>query len=42
MSGDWGTPTTLLFQKGKEVAYLGGYVDKEELIKFLKDNKVIE
>lgn len=38
---DWGTPTTLLFSKGKIVDYISGYVEENVLVEFLKTNGVI-
>ena len=38
---EWGTPLNLLYKDGKRVKELNGYVDKDELVKFLKENKVI-
>lgn len=38
---EWGTPLNLLYKDGKRVKELKGYVDKDELVKFLKENKVI-
>lgn len=38
---EWGTPLNLLYKDGKRVKELNGYVDKDELINFLKENKVI-
>lgn len=37
----WGTPLNLLYKDGKRVAELNGYVSSDELVKFLKENKVI-
>ena len=36
-----GTPYTMLTYHGNLINYISGYVDEEELVKFLKDNKVI-
>ncbi len=38
---EWGTPLNLLYKDGKRVNVLNGYVEASELVKFLKDNKVI-
>lgn len=38
---EWGTPLNLLYKDGKRKAELNGYVSSEELVKFLKENKVI-
>ena len=38
---EWGTPLNLLYKDGKRVAELNGYVSTDELVKFLKENKVI-
>ncbi len=38
---EWGTPLNLLYKDGKRVNVLNGYVDATELVKFLKNNKVI-
>ena len=38
---EWGTPLNLLYKDGKRINVLNGYVPEEELIKFLKENKVI-
>lgn len=40
--GDWGTPTTLIVEKGKIVASLSGYADSNTLTKFLTENKIIK
>lgn len=37
----WGTPTTLIFNKGEVVDVLGGYVEASRLEQFLKTNGVI-
>lgn len=37
-----GTPTTMLVKGKKVINKLGGYVDKDVLVKFLKDNNIIE
>lgn len=39
---EWGTPLNLLYKDGKRIDVLNGYVDKDELISFLQENKVIE
>ena len=39
---EWGTPLNLLYKDGKRVNVLSGYVQKDELIEYLKENKVIE
>lgn len=39
---EWGTPLSFLYKDGKRVNVLNGYVETSELIKFLKDNKVVE
>lgn len=38
---EWGTPLNLLYKNGKRVDVLNGYVDSNELVQFLKKNKVI-
>ncbi len=38
---EWGTPLNLLYKDGKRIAELNGYVPADELISFLKENKVI-
>lgn len=38
---EWGTPLNFLYKSGKRVDVLSGYVDAAELVKFLKENKVI-
>lgn len=38
---EWGTPLNLLYKDGKRVNVLNGYVPADELVKFLKENKVI-
>lgn len=38
---EWGTPLNLLYKDGKRVAELNGYVSSDELVQFLKENKVI-
>jgi len=38
----FGTPTTIIASKGKAVKYHIGYMDKDELVKFLKEAKVIK
>lgn len=38
---EWGTPLTFLYKDGKVVDVLSGYVDANELVKFLKENKVV-
>jgi len=38
---EWGTPLTFLYKDGKVVDVLNGYVEANELVKFLKENKVI-
>lgn len=38
----WGTPLNLLYKDGKRIDVLNGYVPKEDLIKFLKENKVVK
>jgi len=38
---EWGTPLNLLFKDGKRINVLNGYVPKDELVNFLKKNKVI-
>lgn len=38
---EWGTPLNLLYKDGKRINVLNGYKPAEELVKFLKDNKVI-
>ncbi len=38
---EWGTPLNLLYKDGKRIAELNGYVATDELVKFLKENKVI-
>lgn len=38
---EWGTPLNLLYKDGKRINVLNGYVKTSELVKFLKDNKVI-
>lgn len=38
---EWGTPLNLLYKDGKRINVLNGYVDADELVKFLKNNKVI-
>lgn len=37
----WGTPTTLIFNKGQVVNVLGGYVEQDALESFLKTNGVL-
>ena len=39
---NFGTPTFLLVQKGKIVDSLIGYNEKDSLVSFLKDHKIIE
>lgn len=39
---EWGTPLNLLYKDGKRVNVLNGFVEADELIKFLKDNKVVK
>lgn len=38
---EWGTPLNLLYKDGKRIAELNGYVSADELVEFLKENKVI-
>lgn len=38
---EWGTPLNLLYKDGKRIAELNGYVSSDELVEFLKENKVI-
>ena len=38
---EWGTPLNLLYKDGKRVNVLNGYVPSDELVKFLKENKVV-
>ena len=38
---EWGTPLNLLYKDGERINYINGYVPADELVKFLKDNKVI-
>ena len=38
----WGTPTTLLFERGALVDSIGGYVDEDSVLEFLKAHGVIE
>lgn len=38
---EWGTPLNILYKDGKRVDVLNGYVSSDELVKFLKKNKVI-
>lgn len=40
-SEEWGTPLNFLYKDGKRVDILNGYVEADELIKFLEKNKVI-
>ena len=37
----WGTPLSFLYNNGKRVAELSGYAETDELVSFLKENKVI-
>lgn len=39
---EWGTPLNLLYKDGKRIDVLNGYVDENDLVSFLKENKVIE
>lgn len=39
---EWGTPLNLLYKDGKRIAELNGYVPADELIKFLKEYKVVK
>ena len=40
---EWGTPTTLLIQDGDNLEdVIGGYVEKTELVAYLKANNIIE
>lgn len=39
---EWGTPLNLLYKDGKRIDVLNGYVSADELIHFLKDNKVVK
>ena len=39
---EWGTPLNLLYKDGKRIDVLNGYVPADELIQFLKDNKVVK
>lgn len=39
---EWGTPLNLLYKDGKRVNVLNGFVEADELVQFLKDNKVVE
>ena len=34
----WGTPTTLFMYKDKVIDSIGQYVDKDELVSFIKEN----
>lgn len=38
---EWGTPLNLLYKDGKRIDELNGYVSSDELVEFLKENKVI-
>lgn len=38
---EWGTPLNLLYKDGKRIDELNGYVSADELVEFLKENKVI-
>lgn len=39
---EWGTPLNLLYKDGKRIDVLNGFVEADELIQFLKDNKVVK
>lgn len=39
---NWGTPTTLVFKKGKFVEAFSGYAEKEEIMKFLKSTGAVK
>lgn len=39
---EWGTPLNLLYKDGKRIAELNGYVPADDLIKFLKEYKVVK
>lgn len=41
-SNEWGTPTTLLLKGNTTIDSIGGYVEKDEIVTFLKDNGIIE
>lgn len=38
---EWGTPLNFLYKDGKRIGELNGYVPANELVKFLKEKKVI-
>ena len=40
-AGEWGTPTLLIYKDKKILDINSGYVEEEDLVKFLKDNKLI-
>ena len=40
-SGEWGTPTLLIYKDKKILDINSGYVEEEDLVKFLKENKLI-
>lgn len=40
--GEWGTPTTLYVEGSNTIDSINEYVEKDELVTFLKDNEIIE
>lgn len=40
-NSNWGTPTTLIVQNGEVISALSGYREKDDIIKFYKQNNLI-
>lgn len=38
---EWGTPLNFLYKDGKRIGEINGYVETSELVKFLKNKKVV-
>ena len=39
---EWGTPLSLLYKDGKRINVINGYISADELVEFLKENKVVD
>lgn len=42
IQGKWGTPTTLFMYGNSVIDSIPGYVDKDEFVKFVKENFKVE